>query len=202
MPLPPPQQPPQPPKPVEYLQENFKREDYENMFRFDCLPFYRFLVQKNNEEKLNLNKLVIIGIDMGGTVGGQMTKQLWTNSRGKNVRALIIVSPNHDSFSIGLLTNAKCFHKDVPLLMIIGQLDRRARDNALNLREDILGKERRKDDDPTSMSSPIPIAEFPTERQKGELLNESKLGIPQRIADYIDVTLAKHKEKDLKWRKM
>ena len=172
------------------------------MYKFDYLPFYRFLVQQNNEEKLNLNKLVIIGVDMGGTVGGQITKQLWANSKGKNVRSLVIVSPNYDLFSKTLLKEAKCFHKEVPLLMMVGQLDRQSRENALNLREDILGKEKRKDDDPTSLSSPVPIAEFPTERQGGELLKESKLGVPQRIADYIDETLAKHKEKDLKWRKM
>jgi len=197
-----PQMPPQPPKPVEYLQESFKRVDYENLYKFDCLPFYQFLVQQNNAEKLNLNKLVIIGVDMGGTVGGQITKQLWANSKGKNVRSLVIVSPNYDLFSKTLLKEAKCFHKEVPLLMMVGQLDRQSRENALNLREDILGKEKRKDDDPTSLSSPVPIAEFPTERQGGELLKESKLGVPQRIADYIDETLAKHKEKDLKWRKM
>ena len=197
-----PVRPPQPPRPVEYLERNFKRVDYENMYKFDSLPFYRFLVQQNNEEKLNLNKLVIIGADMGGTVGGRMTTQLWANSRGKNVRSLVIISPNYDPFSKALLKDTKCFHKDVPLLMIVGQLDRQARENALNLREDILGKERKRDDNPTSMSSPVPIAEFPSERQGGELLRESKLGIPQKIADYIDETFAKHKEKDLKWRKM
>jgi len=198
----PPQMPLQPPKPVEYLQENFKRVDYENLYKFDCLPFYQFLVQQNNAEKLNLNKLVIVGVDMGGTVGGQMTKQLWANSKGKNVRSLVIVSPNYDLFSKTLLKDAKCFHKEVPLLLLVGQLDRQSRENAMNLREDILGKERKKDDDPTSMSFPAPIIEFPTERQGGELLKESKLGVPQRIADYIDETLTRHKEKDLKWRKM
>ncbi|MCL2304341.1 MAG: alpha/beta fold hydrolase [Planctomycetaceae bacterium] len=194
--------PPPPPKPVEYLEADFKRVDYENLYKFDCLPFYRFLVQENNAGKLNLNKLVIVGVDMGGTVGGQMTKQLWSNSKGKNVRSLIIVSPNYDQFSKTLLKDSKCFHKEVPLRMFVGQLDRQSRENALNLREDILGKERKKDDDPTSLSSPVPITELPTERQGGELLRESKLGIPQKIADHIDETLAKRKERELKWRKM
>jgi len=194
--------PPQPPKPIQYLAKDFKRADYENMYKFDTLPFYRFLVQQNNAERLNLNKLVIIGVDMGGTVGGQMTKQLWANSRGKNVRSLVIVSPNYDPFSKTLLKDAKCFHKNVPLLMIVGQLDRQSKENALSLRDEILGKEKRRDDDPTSMSSPVPIAEFPTERQGGELLKESKLGIPQKIADYINMTLTSHSERDLRWRKM
>ena len=197
-----PQGPAQPLRPVEYLEKNFKKEDYENMYQFDFLPFYRFLVRENNAERLNLNKLVILGIDMGGTVGGRVTKQLWGNARGKNVRSLIMISPNYDPFSKTLLKDSKCFHKDVSLLLIVGQLDQRAKENALNLRDDILGKEKRKDDEPTSMNSPVPIAEFPTERQGGELLRESRLGLPQKIADYIDETLAKSKEKDLKWRKM
>ena len=198
-----PMMPPQQGRPVEYLEENFKKVDYDNMYKFDWLPFYRFLVHENNEERLNLNKLVIIGVDMGGTVGGQITKQLWANSRGKNVRSLIIISPNYDPFSKTLLQDAKCFHKDgAPLLMMVGQLDRQAKDNALKLREDILGKTKPREDNPTSMSSPIPIAEFPTERQGRELLRESKLEVPQKIVNYIDETLANRKPSELRWRKM
>jgi len=188
-----PQMPMQLPKPVEYLEEGFKKVDYDNMYNFDCVPFYRFLVNKNNEGQLNLNKLVIVGIDMGGTVGGRLTKQLWANARGKNVRSLIIVSPNDDKYSEAIFKDSKCFHKEVPLLMIVGQLDNRAKDNAQNLRKNILGKEKAKEEQ-------LRIAEFPTERQGGELLRESKLGIPQKIADDIDETLAR--QKNLNWRKM
>jgi len=77
--------------------------------------------------------------------------------------------------------------------MIVGQLDKRAKDNAVELRKDILGKEKSKEEN-------LRIAEFPTERQGGELLKESKLGIPQKIADDIDETLAGHK--NFNWRKM
>jgi len=200
--IPQPQTPSQAPQLIDYLEKDFTKTDYENMYKFDILQFYRFLREENNAKRLNLNKLVIVGVGMGGTVGGRMTKQLWANTKGKNVRSLIIVSPNYDSFSKALFKDSKCFHRDVPLLMIVGQLDHLAKENALSLRDDILGKEKRKEDHPTAMSSPVPVAEFPTERQGGDLLKESKMGVPQKIADYIDETLAKHKEKEFKWRKM
>ncbi len=197
-----PQQPQQLPQLTEYLEADFGPEDYKNMYKFDCLPFYHFLTMENNEEKLNLNKLVIVGLGMGGSVGGKLSKELWASAKRKNIRSLIVVSPNYDPFSKQIFKNTKCFHEDVPLLFMVGALDNRAKENALTLREDILGKEKRKDDDPTLLTSPVPVAEFPTERQGGDLLADSKQEIPTKIVNYIEETLAKHKEKDLKWKKM
>ncbi len=195
-------QPQQPPQPTEYLEADFGKEDYTNMYKYDYIPFYHFLTVENNKEKLNLNKLVIVGLGMGGSVGGKLSRELWGKAKCKNIRSLIVVSPNYDPFSKQIYKNAKCFHEDVPLLFMVGGLDKQAQENALNLREDILGKEKRKDDDPTQLTSPVPIAEFPTERQGGDLLADSKQEIPAKIVGYIEETLANHKEKDLKWKKM
>ena len=193
-----PQQPTQPMQPVEYLVENFAKVDYENMYKYDYVQFYRYLVHENNQERLNLNKLVIVGAGMGGSVGGKLAREL---AKAKNVRSLIVVSPNYDPFSKKYFKDAKCFQEDTPLLFVVGQLDPKAKENATKLRDDLLGKEKKKDDKPNSMESTAPIAEFPSERQGGDLLKESKLGIPTRIVGYIDETLAKHKEKELKWKK-
>ena len=112
-----------------------------------------------------------------------------------------MLSPNYDPFSKKYFKDAKCFHGDTPLLFVVGQQDPKAKENAISLRNDLLGKEKKKDDNPNSMESPAPIAEFPSERQGGDLLKESKLGIPAKIVAYIDETLAKNKEKELKWKK-
>ena len=193
-----PQQPTQQILPIEYVVETFAKADYENMYKFDYVQFYKYLIHKNNQEKLNLNKLIIVGVGMGGSIGGKLAREL---VKTKNVRSLVVISPNYDPFSKKYFKDAKCFQEDTPLLFVVGQLDPKAKDNAISLRDDLLGKTKKKDDNPNSMESAAPIAEFPSERQGGDLLKESKLGIAAKIVGYIDETLAKHKEKELKWKK-
>lgn len=193
----PPQTVIEPGTPIDYLHEDFKADDYKRLFNYDCVPFQKFLVVMNNEKQLNLHKLVIIGCDMGGSVGAQ-----WARQSPKYVKSLIVLDPNHDSASKRFFKNAKIFQKEVPVLFVVGRRNEEAKLNAIELRNELLGKEKSKDDDPYSLSSVAPILELPTDRRGSDVFSDSKLNAAKQIIHFIEMKLESVKEKDLKWRRI
>ena len=183
-------------KPIDYLVSDFERKDFEDMIKFDLEPFDKFLVKGNNAEKLNLNKLVIVGIDMGGTLGAA-----WAGKRTKNTKSLIIVSPNFDSVIRGFVKGRKSFLDPdmTQVCILVGETDMESKANADELKNEILGKV--KDDEFSTYESKVPLFVFPTDKHGGGMLSTEKLEIPQKICEYIEYRFSKFKPKDLPWKK-
>ena len=79
--------------------DRFRRNDFANMVQFDLEAVRKFLVEQNNENKLNLNKLAVVGAGMGATVGLLWTYRDWsapplaTGKQGQDVKAVALISP-------------------------------------------------------------------------------------------------------------
>ena len=183
-------------KPVDYLMDSFVRKDYEDMIRYDLAPFDKFLVKGNNAEKLNLNKLVVIGIDMGGTLGAS-----WAVKRPKQTKSLIVISPNFDSVIKGYVKNRKSFTDPemTQICILVGETDTESHEHAVDLKNEILGK--LKDDEISTYESKVPLFTFATDKHGGGMLATEKLEIPQKICEYIEYRFSKFKPKDTPWKK-
>jgi pimeloyl-ACP methyl ester carboxylesterase len=76
-----------------------RRGDFAAMVLQDMEAVRRFLREENDDGKLNLNKLVIVGAGMGATVGLNWAAQDWsapplaTGKQGQDVKAVALVSP-------------------------------------------------------------------------------------------------------------
>jgi pimeloyl-ACP methyl ester carboxylesterase len=76
-----------------------KKDGIVAMAGLDMEEVRRFLVTKNDEGAVNLNKLCIIGAGMGATVGANWAVQDWLapplaiGKQGQDVKALVLVSP-------------------------------------------------------------------------------------------------------------
>ncbi len=79
----------------------FRANDYTNMAKYDMGALRSFLVKRNNAGELNLNKLVIVGSEMGAAVAMVWAAYDWTIpnyehagiKQGQDVKALVLISP-------------------------------------------------------------------------------------------------------------
>jgi pimeloyl-ACP methyl ester carboxylesterase len=73
--------------------------EFPQMVGSDLETVKTFLMEKNNDGKLNIDKLSICGAGMGGLVGMLFTKQDWswpvlsTGKQGQDVKAVFMLSP-------------------------------------------------------------------------------------------------------------
>jgi pimeloyl-ACP methyl ester carboxylesterase len=75
------------------------KQDLEAMVNFDVEACKTFLFEKNNAKELNIEKLAIVGAEMGGTVAVNWAALDWhwptlaTGKQGKDVKAIVLLSP-------------------------------------------------------------------------------------------------------------
>jgi alpha-beta hydrolase superfamily lysophospholipase len=75
------------------------KRDLQNIIRYDLETVKKFLKEENNEGRLNLNALVVIGIGEGNVLGGHWAQQDWKfpsvgrKKQGQDVKALVLISP-------------------------------------------------------------------------------------------------------------
>lgn len=108
--------------------DRFRRGDFANMVRFDLEAVRKFLLEKNNESKLNLNKLAVVGAGMGATVGLLWTYQDWsmpplaTGKQGQDVKAVAVISPewSYKGLPVAPAMNHPLVRSQVSLLVAYG----------------------------------------------------------------------------------
>ena len=75
------------------------KRDVENIVAYDLEKAKAFLKDENNEEKLNLNALVVIGVQEGCVMAAHWAKRDWQwpsigqVKQGQDVKALVFISP-------------------------------------------------------------------------------------------------------------
>lgn len=78
--------------------DRMKASDYGNML-LDVARCKKFLMEKNNKEELNIDKLCLIGAEMGALVALNFAAYDWAKEdlprlrQGKDVKALVLLSP-------------------------------------------------------------------------------------------------------------
>ena len=84
-------------KPID--QSLMKKADFDAMVSQDMEAVNKFLMEKNNAGELNIEKLCVVGADMGAVVAMNWAVLDWswpplsTGKQGKDVKALVLISP-------------------------------------------------------------------------------------------------------------
>ncbi len=114
--------------PKQFNIARMSKKDLQNIIRFDLETVKKFLKQENNEGKLNLNALVVIGVGEGAVLGGQWAQQDWKfpsvgrKKQGQDVKALVFVSPEKQIKGIPLdpVLNDKNLIQ-LPMMIVAGK---------------------------------------------------------------------------------
>ncbi len=87
-----------------------------------------FLKEENNEENLNLNALVVIGVREGCVMAAHWAQRDWSfpsvgrMKQGQDVKCLVLISPEKQIKGIGIdptLTNANLIQ--LPMMIVAGE---------------------------------------------------------------------------------
>ncbi len=114
-----------------------RKPDCVRMVQYDMEAVRRFLVKKNNSEEVNLEKLCLIGAEMGASVALNWTAKDWTapplavGKQGQDVKALVLVSPVRSFMGMSVqdalaVINKPPIRGKISTLVLVGKGDARA----------------------------------------------------------------------------
>lgn len=174
-------------------------DDYEAMDEQDVEAVKSFLRVKNNEGELNIEKLCIVGIELGTVLAVNFAVRDWswpilaTGKQGQDVKALVLISPEW-SFK-GLRINEAMANpnvrSDLSVLIVAGKGASRSLREAKRLHSAL---ERYHPAPPAGAAADkqtLFLRTPATSLQGTQLLNEKSMHLDQMIAQFIEVRLAK-----------
>ncbi len=115
-------------KPKKFNIAQMGKRDVENIVRYDLEEAKRFLKKRNNEEELNLNAMVVIGVREGCIMAAHWAQRDWSftpvgaKKRGQDVKGLVLISPQKVHKGLTLeqtLKNPAIL--SMPMMLVAGQ---------------------------------------------------------------------------------
>lgn len=184
------------PTPATITADSLGARDVAAMVNMDMETCKKFLLAKNNAGELNIEKLCVVGLDVGATVALDWARFDWSwpiypgLKQGQDVKALVLISPKW-SFS-GLSVQAATAHPAVRVLsfyIIVGK------DSSKDLADsqriyNILSRFHPSPKDQPELQD-LFIAKFPTTVQGKELLVRFEQPVFQSIVYFIEQRVAK-----------
>jgi len=173
--------------------EKMGRTDYTYMYYDDMEKFREFLVKKNDEGELNLNKLCIVGAQMGATMAAYYARHDWTTPRreanraapSQDVRGLVLISPDWDFEGMPLSKplNNPFVRTQVSVYIVVGKENSKALRDARRV-YNLLERYRAKEDEKS-----VFFAQLPTSLQGTKILGAGSLELEEAIAKFIELRL-------------
>jgi pimeloyl-ACP methyl ester carboxylesterase len=172
----------------------FRRGDFANI-RLDLAAVRHFLVEKNNAEELNLNKLCVIGAGMGATMALNWALVDWswpplaTGKQGQDIKGLVLLSPetNFKGITVEKALQHPALRSKVSVLLMVGGGNRsaaREADRIFQRLEPYHKAERPEDKDLFQL-------ELNTSLQGTRLITARGLRVPATIAQFIEFRLVR-----------
>ncbi len=189
------------PKLEELAFEDLQPRDYAAMVN-DLTLVKKYLDVQNDRGFLNLNRLVLLGVDTGASLAGYWAMQDWEKGASRQTKMLILVSPNtlsvdHDMGKY-FEKAGKAFKENVHVLIIVPTLDSTAGMNATKIKSALMS-EKELANDPPGFASRVPIVRIDTDKSGAELLSTAELGVCKTIEDFIADRFEQYKPSDYQW---
>ena len=182
----------------------FNASDFAAMVRYDMETLKSFLMKKNNEGELNIEKLGIVGAEMGASVALDWSRLDWSwpllggQKQGQDVKALVLLSPEF-SFK-GLSAKAAMSHpairSQLSALIVVGARNSRATADANRLYTMLERYHPEPPPEEAAAKKDLFFGKFDTELQGTKMLDQ-RLNVEQWIANFIKMRLA---DQTLLWR--
>jgi len=170
------------------------REHYSFMLYDDMEKFRAFLVKKNDEGELNLNKLCIVGAEMGAAVATYYASHDWTTPRreanraapSQDVKGLVLISPDWDFKGMPLSKplNNPFVRTQISVYIVVGKDDSKALADARRA-YNLLERFRANEQDRS-----VFLGQLPTKLQGTKILGAESLKLEEAIGTFIKRRLA------------
>jgi pimeloyl-ACP methyl ester carboxylesterase len=183
-----------------------KKDDFLAMSTFDVEAVRGFLVGENDSHRLNLNKLCVVGVGMGATVGVSWAARDWVappllvGKQGQDVKALVLVSPQWKYHGV-LMQHAmkvRAMKQNAAWMLIWGGEDSDATTDARRIIKQL---ERFHPEPKSSQASrPRSLQEIPIRAslQGSSLLSQVGKPLEDRIIEFLTQQVA---DQELPWSK-
>ncbi|MCX7425473.1 MAG: alpha/beta fold hydrolase [Planctomycetia bacterium] len=117
--------------------DTMPRASFLGMVAGDMEECKKFLMGKNNKGELNINKLCIVGAEMGAIVAADYARLDWswpalaTGKQGQDVRALVLISPQWSSHGLQMkdAMASPAVRGGISVMLVVGK------ENSQDLRE-------------------------------------------------------------------
>jgi len=164
----------------------------------DMETLRRFLVNKNDEGELNLNKLCIVGAEMGAAVAAYYTFYDWTTPRreadraaaSQDVKGLVLISPDWDFKGLPMskpLSNP-LVRSQVSVMIVVGKESSSAAADARRV-YNLLDRFHADYDAEDADKRDLFFGQLPTKLQGTKMLGVSGLNLERAIARFIELRL-------------
>ncbi len=163
----------------------------------------RFLMRKNNAGELNIEKLCVIGADMGATVALYWAGRDWSlpllpgRKQGQDVKALVLISPqwSFKGIPISVPLNLRPIERELSMMMIVGTGDSTSLSGAKRIHNTLkkyrtappADPKEAKDKQDLFFTTPDTIL------SGAKMLSEKSLNLNSKIATFIDWRLVRKK---------
>jgi len=163
-----------------------------------------YLVERNNASELNVEKLCIIGAEMGSVVAIDFAARDWswpvlaTGKQGQDVKALVLISPewSHRGLQISEAIDHPQVRSAMSVIIIVGERKSKERHDAERLYK-ALGRLRPPPSPDAGIARTLWLRTLPTTLQSTQLLNERTMGVEQMIEKFIELRLV---DVDIPWQ--
>jgi pimeloyl-ACP methyl ester carboxylesterase len=180
------------------------RNDIAAMVVHDMTKLWNFLLNQNNDKVVNIKKLCVVGVDMGAIVALNFAAKNYTEKdyrnqpRGKDVKALVLVSPPsaYRGASYSEAVKQPCFKGPISSLIVVGEEGSAEKSNAKQL-DGILTKFGDSAPNKDSKEKLVLYAGLKTKLQGAQLLSNPQLKLMEAVDGFIKTRLV---EKNIPWK--
>lgn len=178
--------------------DEFRVQDFHDM-QFDVEAVKSYLLRQNNEGKLNIELLCLVGFDMGAAVGLNWVGYDWsvpplpTLKQGQDVKAFVLVSPVQSFRGLRLDTalSDPVVRGDLSAMLVYGKDQSTYAAAGKRVYNSLKRAHRDVPEDPKERErlQDLFLVELSTSLQGTKLLTSADLKVPERIAEFIRLRL-------------
>ena len=174
-----------------------RRDDLVAMVNQDVEAVKNYLIERNNEGELNIEKLCLVGLDMGSVVALNFAARDWswpplaTGKQGQDVKAVVLISPawSYRGVRINEAVAHPAVRSELSAIIIVGRGGSSEAAGARRLHKSLQRYRTTPPPEELAEKQTLWLRTLPTTLQGSRLLNEERMGVQEMIEKFIEVRL-------------
>jgi pimeloyl-ACP methyl ester carboxylesterase len=183
---------------VELTAAKLNKDDLIAMATYDLDAVRSFLVQKNDEGELNLNKLCLVGSGMGASVAANWALTDWSypplavGKQGQDVKAIAMISPRWTYNGLMMQTPMRSLvlKQRVAWMIVYGDKDPKFQTDALKIHKQLEKFHPATDATGAKRTSGLTVLKLNTRLQGDSLLTQIGVSVDDQLVKFLTENVA------------